>query len=142
CGEGWLSRALAERGIETVGVDVVATLVEAARAASAPPQQYHCLTYQALARGALARRFEVAICNFSLLGKESVDELLMGSGNFLQPGGRLIIQTLHPQSAGGDCRDGWREGSWQGFGEEFVEPAAWYFRSPESWQKLFTQSGL
>ena len=33
CGEGWLCRALAARGIEAVGVDVSLPLVEAARAA-------------------------------------------------------------------------------------------------------------
>ena len=33
CGEGWLLRALADRGIEAVGVDGDARLVEAARLA-------------------------------------------------------------------------------------------------------------
>ncbi len=37
CGEGWLLRALADRGIEVTGVDGDIVLVEAARASGSTP---------------------------------------------------------------------------------------------------------
>ncbi len=56
----------------------------------------------------------------------------------------MIIQTPHPVIAGGDepYVDGWREGSWAGCGDSFSRPAPWYFRTVESWVKLFLHSGL
>lgn len=48
------------------------------------------------------------------------------------------------RAAGGDSpyRDGWREGSWAGCGPGFGEPAPWYFRTLESWCRLFTEAGF
>lgn len=62
----------------------------------------------------------------------------------LQNGGHLFVQTLHPHMACGDApyTDGWRPGSWAGFGPEFSDPAPWYFRTVASWMKLFVDSGL
>ena len=59
-------------------------------------------------------------------------------------GGALIIQTLHPVVAVGDLPyvDGWRQGSWAGFSEDFSDPAPWYFRTTESWVRLLRKSGL
>ena len=47
CGEGWLLRALAGRGIEAVGVDGDSTLVDAAQAAGAG--EVHLASYAQLA---------------------------------------------------------------------------------------------
>ncbi|HVC18047.1 MAG TPA: class I SAM-dependent methyltransferase, partial [Rhodanobacter sp.] len=54
------------------------------------------------------------------------------------------VQTLHPLMAcgGQPYRDGWREGSWDGFEGSFSDPAPWYFRTLESWLGLFRSSGL
>jgi len=62
----------------------------------------------------------------------------------LHPQGRFIVQTLHPVEASGTQRyvDGWRQGSWDGFSQRFVDPAPWYFRTLESWRALFAASGL
>jgi hypothetical protein len=51
---------------------------------------------------------------------------------------------LHPHIACGDApyADGWRSGSWAGFGSEFTDPAPWYFRTVASWVRLFFDSGL
>ena len=81
---------------------------------------------------------------FSLLGDESVKTLLGNIGLFLSERGALVVQTLHPVAACGDLpyRDGWREGSWAGFGEDFSDPAPWYFRTIQSWVQLIHESGL
>jgi len=58
--------------------------------------------------------------------------------------GTLIIQTLHPVAASGDLpyEDGWRQGSWAGFSEDFSDPAPWYFRTLDSWKRLLDEAGF
>lgn len=142
CGEGWLARELAARNIRTTGIDVVPELVEAARRAGGG--DFHVASYEELVAGKLEMQADVAVCNFSLLGRESVESLVRTAPSFLGTKGAFIVQTLHPVMSCDDLpyRDGWREGSWTGFGPEFTNPAPWYFRTLESWTKLFTDSGL
>jgi len=140
CGEGWLARALAERDVNVLGVDAVSTLVEAARARGGG--DFRVLSYEEIAVGALDRRVDVVVCNFSLLGAASVDGLLTAVPGLLAPGGVLIVQTLHPAVAGEPYVDGWREGSWVGCGEGFGQAAPWYFRTLGTWLRTFDVAGL
>jgi len=142
CGEGWLVRALFERGIRTTGVDVVPELID--RAAREGGGEFRVASYEAIAAGTLALAVDVAIANFSLIGRESVDDLLAYIPRLLTPGGSLIIQTLHPTVATGDHPyvDGWRAGSWVGFSNAFSDPAPWYFRTLESWVRRLDESGF
>jgi 2-polyprenyl-3-methyl-5-hydroxy-6-metoxy-1,4-benzoquinol methylase len=142
CGEGWLTRALAAKGIRAIGCDVVPDLIEQARRGGGG--FFHVASYEDLARGKLDAKVDVAIANFSLIGKESVDNLVRHSPKLLTNGGALIVQTLHPVVATGDLpyADGWRKGSWTGFSTDFTDPAPWYFRTIASWIALFRDSGL
>ena len=139
CGEGWLVRAL--DGIDMIGIDVVPDLVAQARRAGG---DFRVLSYEQIAAGQLKAAADVAVCNFSLIGKEAVDGLFGAARSFLHPGGALIVQTLHPLAVCGDgaYRDGWREGSWAGFSDDFREAPPWYFRTLESWVRLFSDNGL
>lgn len=141
CGEGWLARALDARGIETTGVDVVPGLVEDARRAGGG--DFRVMSYEEIAAGKLAVRVDAVVCNFSLLGKESVEGLFRTVPSLLNFPGALIVQTLHPVAACGDLsyRDGWRSGSWSGCGPDFTDPAPWYFRTLEGWAGLFADNG-
>ncbi|MCW8194346.1 methyltransferase domain-containing protein [Proteobacteria bacterium 005FR1] len=141
CGEGWLCRAIQERGARATGIDAVAELVESAQRLSAG--DYRCMSYRVVTSGNLAQQFDLAVCNFSLLGGDSVDALVGAIPMLLEPGGRVIVQTLHPRVyAGAEYRDGWRSGSWAGFSSDFRNPAPWYFRTVESWVELFQRSGF
>jgi 2-polyprenyl-3-methyl-5-hydroxy-6-metoxy-1,4-benzoquinol methylase len=142
CGEGWLVRAVGERGIRAIGVDVVPELIE--RAEQAGGGEFRVASYEAIAAGALGVAVDVAVANFSLIGHESVNALLAYAPRLLTAGGSLIVQTLHPPTATGDLPyvDGWREGSWAGFSTDFTDPAPWYFRTMGSWVRLLSQSGL
>ena len=142
CGEGWLVRALAEHGVSAIGVDVVPALIDQARQAGGG--EFRVASYEAIASGALDVRVDVAVANFSLIGKESVENLIRHIPALLNPRGALIIQTLHPVTASGERPyvDGWREGSWAGFSDDFSDPAPWYFRTLESWSQLIGESGL
>ena len=142
CGEGWLARALSAKGIEAIGVDVVPDLIEQAKRAGGG--DFRVASYEDIAEGKLHAKVNVAIANFSLIGKESVENLLRHAPRLLTHRGALIIQTLHPVVATGDLpyADGWRKGSWTGFSTDFTDPAPWYFRTIASWVALFTRSGL
>src|SRR6185436_8155942 len=108
CGEGWLTRALSERGVRTIGVDVVPDLID--RAARAGGGDFRVMSYEQIADGMLDVKVDAAVANFSLIGKESVDKVIERAPGLLTSRGALVIQTLHPSVATGDLpyKDGWR----------------------------------
>lgn len=142
CGEGWLARALATRGIEVDGVDADADLIERAREGGGG--HFSVASYAAIACGAITQRYDACVCNFSLIGARSVDDLVDAVPALLEPRGRLFVQTLHPWVAGEGAayRDGWRRGSWAGIEGDFGDPAPWYFRTLTSWVDLLAHAGL
>jgi 2-polyprenyl-3-methyl-5-hydroxy-6-metoxy-1,4-benzoquinol methylase len=142
CGEGWLAQALQRNGISVTAVDVVPALVRAATEAGVIDGR--AMSYEEIAAGRLKLSADVVVCNFSLLGKESVDGLLRSIPALLKPDGSLIVQTLHPLVACGDLPyiDDWRTGSWAGFGEAFSDAPPWYFRTLHTWLDLMWTSGL
>lgn len=150
CGEGWLCRELAARNIRMTGVDVVPALIEQARRTAAelfPPVNYSVLSYQDVAEGTLARRYDGVVCNFSLLDEHSVRLLFSRVHTLLNPGGVLVLQTLHPDRlpmtrSTADTDTGWQLEHWQGFDESFPAPSPWFYRSLQEWQSLFHQSRL
>jgi len=140
CGEGWLVRALPE--VKMIGVDAIPALVEQAQAAGGG--EFCCLSYEEIAAGQLQLTADLAVCNFSLIGKEAVEGLFRATPSYLRRGGHLVVQTVHPLLACGDqpYADGWREGSWAGFNSGFLDAPPWYFRTLGSWIALFEQNGL
>lgn len=140
CGEGWLLRALVERGIEAVGVDGNATLVEAARAAGSSP--VHLASYEALAQATvdIGCNYDLICANFALLHQDIIP-LLSAMNALLAPGGTLVIQTLHPwAAAAGNYQDGWREETFAGFQGQW-QPMPWYFRTLSSWLNALDMAG-
>ncbi|WP_303908150.1 class I SAM-dependent methyltransferase [Thiohalomonas denitrificans] len=142
CGEGWLVRELAANNINAVGVDVVPTLIEEAKCAGGG--DFRAMSYEEIASGKLGVSVDAIVCNFSLLGKESVEGVFRAAPSLLNRHGSFIVQTLHPVIACSDLpyRQGWREGSWTGFSTDFSDPPPWYFRTLESWIKLFVDNGF
>lgn len=142
CGEGWLARELAVRNIPVVGTDVVPRLIDEAQHAGGG--DFRVMSHEEIAAGKLKVSVDVVVSNFALLGKESVEGVFQAVPSLLNAYGTFIVQTLHPAMACGDFpyQDGWREGSWAGFSADFANPAPWYFRTLESWIKLFVDNGL
>jgi 2-polyprenyl-3-methyl-5-hydroxy-6-metoxy-1,4-benzoquinol methylase len=143
CGEGWLMRALAERGIETVGLDVSLELVMAAEETGGG--RYRCCSYDELVDDPTRAGgpYDAIACNFSLLGADLVP-LLGALRRNLAPGGALVVQTVHPWTAAGGegYADGWRTETFDAFGEEFAEPMPWYFRTLASWVDALRAAGF
>ena len=142
CGEGWLTAALNEIGVETVGFDASQDLVALARAAY-PALGFHTLDYEALAETApdLGGPFDVAVCNFSLFA-EDLSSALTGLRAQLRPGGHLVVQSLHPETAGPPFTDGWRVESFSAFGGGDWAPMPWYYRTRRSWLAALASAGF
>ena len=124
------------------GVDAVAGLIDEARKAGGG--EFITASYEEIAAGALDITVDAVVANFALIGKEAVDNIVRAIPRLLNPGGSFIVQTLHPYTASGEqpYADGWREGTWAGFGPEFTDPAPWYFRTVGTWVSLFVSAGL
>lgn len=140
CGEGWLVRELSALGLSVTGIDAIDGLVNKAKELG--DGSYKVLEYEQMSARTIGEKYDIATCNFSLLGKESVEHIFNVTPSILSDDGYFIIQTLHPNISCGDLPyiDGWREGSWTGFSNEFSDPAPWYFRTIESWFNLFHNS--
>jgi 2-polyprenyl-3-methyl-5-hydroxy-6-metoxy-1,4-benzoquinol methylase len=144
CGEGWLCRALEARGVNAVGVDGSAALIESARALSGGG--FHHLSYEQLtAQPELigAASYDLIVCNFSLLHEE-LDELLRSLSTLLVSGGVLLIQTVHPWTARGTApyTDGWRTESFSSYQEAFAQSMPWYYRTLGSWVEVLQHAGF
>jgi SAM-dependent methyltransferase len=134
CGEGWLCRAATAEGIEAVGIDASAPLIEAAHAAGGAT--YHRLGYDELDPATLGRH-DLLVCNFALLD-DRLPALLQRLQALRTAAGRLLIQTLHPGSAEGE---GWREERFEAFGGGFPAAMPWYFRSRAAWLATLRAAG-
>ena len=139
CGEGWLSGALQQRHYLVTGIDAISTLIKEAKLNH--NADFKVLSYQQLSPELFSMPFNLAVANFSLLGKESVEHLFKVLPGIIVNGGYFVIQTLHPINTE-VTEDGWQQGSWQGFSEEFTNPAPWYFRTIDSWLTLFKQNNF
>ncbi|MEN0002571.1 MAG: class I SAM-dependent methyltransferase [Bacteroidota bacterium] len=139
CGEGWLSRALIEKGHQLTGIDGTLALVEHARQFEG---HYAQLSYEAIAAGASIPNapFDAMVFNFSLYEDHLTEQLLRQLANSLTGPRFIFIQTIHPsyhQKAGIDKADHWFPNAWAGLPGSFSHPHPWYFRTMESWQQLF-----
>lgn len=135
CGEGWLARALSERGCAVTGVDASPALIEAAQKLGGGT--FRVLPYEELAT--LAMQFDVIAANFSFLDENLHLDALRA---LLRPGGTLIVQTVHPAFAGEPYADGWRVETFAGMEGEWPEPMPWYFRTVSSWVNAITAAGF
>ena len=141
CGEGWLARELASHGVEVVGIDASVLLVASARELGGGT--FHVCAYADLATSTELRggRYHVVVCNFALLGDDVVSTL-RALLPYVDDGGALIVQTVHPWTArDGSYANGWRMETFSAFGDAFPEPMPWYFRTLESWVADVTSSG-
>ena len=145
CGEGWLLRRLAGTpGLQGVGIDASAPLIEAARQAD-PVNRYDVVSYAELIEGSdsLGGGFDVIAFNFALFEDDSLG-ILDAARERLTGGGAIVIQTLHPDvgESCGKTHDGWQVEDFSAFENQDWTPMPWYFRTQESWQKVVRNANL
>lgn len=143
CGEGWLIRRVVKAlSCQAVGIDGSASLIEDARS-SDPKGDYRVLGYAALIAGteSLGDPFDAIVFNYAILDEDATG-LLSAVKPLLEPGGCVIIQTLHPHTQVGPYRDGWRTEDFSAFENPDWQPMPWYFRTLESWHAALRDSGL
>lgn len=141
CGEGWLVRALAGSGIDAWGVDASAPLIDAAKQHG----QGRFLTagYQAIVDdpSLLQGPYDTVVFNFSLLDDQAAHVLRAVATRLTAPG-RILVQTLHPNGAGGgEYADGWRVETFTGLANGAWQPMPWYFRTFQGWMEVFREAG-
>lgn len=141
CGEGWLSRALRQKGLQVWGTDAVQDFIDAA--IERDGGYYFHYSYEEIIAGRhrLPCPFDAIVINFALLDKEVTQKLLACLHLLMRKGAVVIIQTLHPFyiATTENYVSGWKDGSWNGMKREFVLPYQWYFRTFHDWIKLFAQ---
>ncbi len=140
CGEGWLVRELASRGIRACGVDGSRPLIEAAIEAGGG--SFYALSYDELAKQDFADPFDVAVANFSILD-EDISSILNSAARLIRDDGALIIQTIHPAFGTGDGAyvSGWRTETFAAIEGTWPEPMPWYFRTMSDWVHALTEHG-
>jgi 23S rRNA-/tRNA-specific pseudouridylate synthase/SAM-dependent methyltransferase len=112
CGQGVLSRRLAELGSEVTGVDAAASLIDAAKRRAGRGETY--LVGDARDLGPLGLSgFDAAACIMALSNIDSVEPVFRGVASALKPGGVFVFIIVHPAfRAAGQTSWGWdaREG--------------------------------
>ncbi|MCD2198060.1 methyltransferase domain-containing protein [Actinomycetospora endophytica] len=97
CGEGYMSRLLAERGARAAGVDVSGSLIESARTHEAAERL--SLKYMVAGLEDLPLEddsFDIAVCNHVLSDVSNPAAAVQELGRVLRPQGRLVTLMLHP----------------------------------------------
>ncbi|MEM6379343.1 MAG: methyltransferase domain-containing protein [Bacteroidota bacterium] len=142
CGEGWLCRTLQKAGIQSTGVDAVPALIE--RAQQQGGSTFQVASYEDFMNGQVKLPvFEALVFNFALFQDAETLPLLKSSRPFLQEGGLLFIQTLHPLTIlrlGKPYQSQWIEDAWKGLPGNFSHSYSWFARTFAEWVSLFQES--
>jgi SAM-dependent methyltransferase len=119
CGHGRITRELARRGAQVVGVDISAALIEKAEAAErAEPLGIRYLHADISSTRALdGAGFAAATCSFGLSDIDDLDGAVRTVERVLEPGGSFVFSILHPCFPGG----GEVSGSWPSAGRYLDE---------------------
>jgi SAM-dependent methyltransferase len=99
CGEGRLTRELAARGHDVVGVDLSPTLLAAAREVS-PELEFHEADAAALPFPDAS--FELVLAFMSLQDMDDLEGAIAEAGRMLAPGGSFCLAVVHPLNSAGE----------------------------------------
>jgi trans-aconitate methyltransferase len=134
CGDGALTRTLADLGCEVIGVDASAAQVAAARALGLDARVVdgHALDFQG--------EFDAVFSNAALHWMRDAPRVLAGVYRALRPGGRFVaecggdgcVATIHRALAEGlDAR-----------GHDGRAASPWYFPTPDDYREKLTAAGF
>ncbi|HEY2508119.1 MAG TPA: class I SAM-dependent methyltransferase [Streptosporangiaceae bacterium] len=119
CGHGRMTRELARRGADVVGVDISANLI--ARAVQLEQDETLGIRYIhadiAAFRGERGPMFDAVVCSFACSDIDDLDGATARISAQLRPGGAFVFSILHPCFAGGKDISG----SWPASGTYYDE---------------------
>lgn len=101
CGQGVVSRGLAELGARVVGVDAAPSLIEAAKSKGGSAE-YLVGDVRSLDAGKLrtlspeGAGYDAAVCVMALTNIEPIEPVLRSVSELLKPGGRFVAVISHP----------------------------------------------
>ena len=108
CGQGIISRALAELGAEVTGVDAAPELIEAAKSRAVDRTRFLVGDARELGALQLEPGFDQAICTMALTNIEPLEPVLRGIASLLRTGGACTFVIVHPAfRAPGQTDWGW-----------------------------------
>ena len=93
CGEGYVSRLIADKQVEIVGVDFSKKLIDIARKRNTPGKLSVADICKPLSVG---NNFDLVISSMVLMDIENLDMGFKNAYNALKPGGSLLIFVSHP----------------------------------------------
>jgi ubiquinone/menaquinone biosynthesis C-methylase UbiE len=96
CGQGVLGRALAEAGMEVVGVDASPSLVAAATARAGHRERYVVGDVRTLDAVLPGQRFDHAAVVLALQDLDPIEPVFAGIRALVKPGGRIVVVLTHP----------------------------------------------
>jgi len=134
CGDGALTRKLADLGCEVVGVDASADQIAAARKSGLDARVKDC---QALD---FDREFDAVFSNAALHWMKNADAVLDGVKRALRPGGRFVAEM-----GGAGCVLKIRTALEQALARRGLDGASrnpWYFPPAEQYAKKLQQHGF
>lgn len=145
CGEGWLTRTLANLAEVAVGTDAIEALIENAKVKG--KGIFYRLTYQNFIDGYQLNEapFDLIVFNFSIYQKNHLDKLLKKLQKQLTKNGHIVVQTLHPYfllTNNLNYKSQWVEDSWKGLPGNFTNGHRWYARTFEDWMGVFNTCNL
>jgi 2-polyprenyl-3-methyl-5-hydroxy-6-metoxy-1,4-benzoquinol methylase len=120
CGHGRITRELARKGADVVGIDISANLIGKAREIEQDSRlgvRYVHADVTAAQPVVGGPEFDAVTCSFGLSDIDDLDASVAVISQCLRPGGRFVFSILHPCFAGG--RD--ISGSWPGTGSYYDE---------------------
>ncbi len=160
CGQEIVSRRLAERGAEVVGVDASAGMLDLARSYERDePRGVTYLRGDAQTPGVVADgTFDGVVCNMALMDIPDLAATLRTVSRILRPGGWFVFSVVHPvlqapgsprwvmedgEIVGLDLRDYFAEGFWRRGNREGVRGRVGaYHRTLSTYVNGLCRSGL
>ncbi|HMS16339.1 MAG TPA: pseudouridine synthase [Planctomycetota bacterium] len=95
CGQGVVTRAIAERGADVLGIDVSAELIHSAESRRQGTEQFRVLDARDLSP-LTADSFDGAVCVMALMNMDPLSQVLSSLARVMKVGAPLVAVILHP----------------------------------------------
>jgi len=96
CGQGFFSRALAEKGAEVTGTDISSELIKFAKEKAGKKEKYFVAPADKLNNNVVDKTFDKALIVLAIQNIENLNGALAEAARALKPAGKLFLVLNHP----------------------------------------------